>query len=247
MRKAKYISECCDVCGEYALFYEQALLTLVRDTGVVNEVFLVHSGHEGCAYEVEKYLAAQVMKWKCGLEVRRVDFNFVNSVAPKLELARILRPMLAYGVIPDEKLRFRVRKRLGDMQIILSPAPGVLTREDHYRQLQLDDVCNLMMLQKILKTISKPKVSDWGDQLVVEDSNRLRNGIATVISTQLANLVNCWGTEIIDAMITLQEAGIDAYTAITKLSHLVEEIGTTVEEATTALTSTMGGRMRKRL
>jgi len=245
VRKAKYVSECCDLCGEYVLGYEQELMTLVDDTGVVTEAFYVHGGNSACAKAAEKYLTTLAVKWNCGLEVERV--GFIGSVTPKLDLARSLRRLLAHGMISEEKLRQRVRRRLGDLQIIISPAPGVPVREDHYKQLQLDDVCNLRMLQKILSLTSNPKVSDWGDQLVVENSDRLRNGLATVISAQLANMVNSWGTEVIDAMIKIQETGVEAYTAITKLEHLVEEMGVPVQKVTEVLTSSMAGKMRTKM
>lgn len=245
MRKAKYITECCDVCGEYVLGYEQELITLVGETGVVTEAFYVHGGNSVCAKTTEKFLTAIAAKWNCGLEVERV--GFIESATPKLDLARLLRRLLTHGMISEEKLRQRVRKRLGDLQIILSPAPGVPVREDHYKQLQLDDVCNLKMLQKILSLTSNQKVTDWGDQLVVENSDRLRNGLATVISAQLANLVNSWGMEVVDAMIAIQETGVEAYTAITKLEHLVEELGVPVSEAPEVLRNSMAVKTRTRM
>lgn len=245
MRKAKYIPECCDVCGEFVLGYEQVLLMLIGGTGTVSEVFFVHGGHVGCAQEAEMYLETVAAKRKCGLEVQRVDFE--KSATPKLDLARLLRKLLSHGMISEEKLRQLVRKRLSDLQIILSPVPGVPVREDHYRQLQLDDVCNLKMLQKILSLTSTPKVTDWGDQLVVEDSDRLRNGLATVISTQLANMVNSWGTEIIDAMIKIQKTGISAFDAMQQLDNLIEEAGLSVSEVVEVAVKSLEVKVRRRM
>ena len=245
MRKAKYITECCDVCGEYVLGYEQELITLVGETGVVTEAFYVHGGNSVCAKKTENYLTAIAAKWNCGLEVERV--GSIESATPKLDLARLLRRLLTHGMISEEKLRQRVRKRLGDLQIILSPAPGVPVREDHYKQLQLDDVCNLKMLQKILSLTSNPKVTDWGDQLVVENSDRLRNGLATVISAQLANMVNSWGMEVVDAMIAIQETGVEAYTAMTKLENLIEEMGIPVAIAAEAAVKSLETKVQRRL
>lgn len=245
MKKAKYLTECCDVCGEYVLGYEQELIMLVGDTGVVTEAFYVHGGNSVCAITTENYLTAIAVKWNCDLEVQRVDF--IESVTPTLELARLLRRLLAHGIIPEERLRHRVRKRLSDIQIIRNPVPGMMALEERYTRMQLDDVCNLKMLQKILSVTGKPKVTDWGDQLVVEDSDRIRRGLATVISMQLANLVNSWGMEVVDAMIAIQETGAEAYTAMTKLEHLVEEMGVPVSEATEVLRNSMVVKTRTRM
>lgn len=234
MRKAKYVSECCDHCGEFVSPYQQVVVLAAGMSGAVHDAWFVH---DHCEDKMEGFLAVTFAKSGIrGLSKKRIDVT--ESVTPKLEMVRQLRAVLCDSLIKEPKLKNQLLRRLYDMQMILSPVPTESVTKLHYDEMQLDDECNLLMLKKILSISTAPKVANLSNHLIVADPDGTPDGIATAISAQLANLINGWGLKVIDGMLNQLKKGAEPFAALERLCYTLEELGLPVDSALEAVVKT---------
>ena len=234
MRRAKYVSECCDVCGEFVSPYQQVVVLTAGMSGAVHDAWFIH---DHCEKETEYFTAVIIKKSGIrGISKKRIDVT--ESVTPKLEMVRQLRAVLCDSQIKEPKVKNQMLRRLYDMQIILSPVPTESVTKRHHDEMQLDDKCNLLMLKKILHISTAPKVTNLRDYLIVADPDGTPDGIATAISAQLANLINGWGLRVIDAMLNQLEKGAEPFAALERLCYTLEELGLPIDSALEAVVKT---------
>jgi len=234
MRKAKYVSECCDVCSEFVSPYQQVVVLATGMSGAVHDAWFVH---DHCENEMDGFLAATIAKSGIkGICKKRIDVT--ESVAPKLEMVRQLRAVLCDSLIKEPKVKKQLLRRLYDMQMILSPVPTERVTKLHYDEMRLDDECNLLMLKKILSISTAPKVANLSNHLIVADPDGTPDGIATAISAQLANLINGWGVKVIDGMLNQLKKGAEPFAALERLCYTLEELGLTIDSALETIVKT---------
>jgi hypothetical protein len=228
MKKKRYHLECCDYCEAYIMADELLIIALVKpDAGLFDAWYI----HNECRKPVEDYLQQCMKTSKKTLVMQTIATAELAETRNEvgLQLRRLIKESKQECSV--NTVWERISNRLNDFQLRLNTLLSTKVEKPVYDEEQLDDLCNLRMLQKIFKLCPYPYVWALNNSTVHVRADNDMCSISTMISQQLAELINNWGIPALEAVIELQEAGKTAFMAVEQMTYMLETLNMSMEEA----------------